>query len=161
MKTEVIIKQASKDDIDAILPLLDDVADKHGENRSDILKEHPRHIDGNKLNQLLCDRMHFLLIAKYEGKIVGVMNCKIKEICNDIKYKNCKIMQIEDTCVSKRFKRAGIGTLLLEKALFLAKEKDCSRVETTVWEFNKESFCYFQSNKFKVQRYIMEYDLYE
>ena len=159
--TKVIIEQADKYDIDAILPLLDDVADKHGENRSDILKEHPRHIDKNKLNHLLCDKMHFILIAKYESEVIGVMNCKIKEIHDDLKYKNCKIMQIEDTCVSKKFKHSGVGTLLLEKAVLLATEKDCTRIETTVWEFNDESFGYFQSNKFKVQRYIMERNLYE
>ncbi len=152
----MLIRQAVLQDIDEILKLTNLVADKHGQFRADILFEHPYHITKEKLDRNILANNHFVLVADENETIVGVVLCTIRSILNDVKFKDTNIMSIEDTCVDSNFRAMNVGSMLIDAAKRVAREHDCSRLETNVWSFNDESILFFQANGFSAQRIIME-----
>ena len=94
------IEKATTKDIKMVLELSNVVADKHGHARNDILKENPRHITIDKLNDYINDPNRFIVVAKQKNEVVGMILCKIKVFSNDPKYKDAVCLFIEDTCVA-------------------------------------------------------------
>lgn len=155
----VTVRFAVESDILQIIELLNEVSDLHGEMRNDIFIDSPRHITEDRLKKFIHDDKHYVLVVG-SGKIIhGVMLCKIREYVNDIKFKDCKVMSIEDTCINREFRSKHYGTVLLERAKEIACSQNCCRIETNVWEFNKPSFMWLSANGFLVQRKVLEYQL--
>lgn len=152
----MVIREARSEDIDQILILTNSVADKHGKNRPDILIEHPYHITHEKLERNMLSDSHHMIVADEDEKIIGVILCSIRSYVDDIKYRDAKVISIEDTCVDPAFRGKQIGSMLLDYIKKLARTIGCSRLESNVWAFNSESELFFQANGFDIQRMIME-----
>ncbi len=150
------IRTANIEDVNEILMLTNMVADMHGYARQDILRKKPRHINRKKLLLMINSENHIQLVAEINKKIVGVMLCSIKYYKNDPKYKNCKYLSIEDTCVKPKYRRMKIGSLFIEYIKKLANKLNCSFIQTNVWSFNKESKNFFENNGFIIKSYLME-----
>ena len=150
------IRQAEPKDIPQILMLTDSVADKHGNNRPDILVKHPYHITREKLERNMLSNSHFIIVADDTDRIIGVILCSMRSYVNDMKFKNAKVLSIEDTCVDPNFRGNQVGSTLLNYIKKLARENGCLRLESNVWAFNNESKAFFLANGFKTQRIIME-----
>lgn len=153
----MIIRQASIKDIDQILQLTNLVADKHGQNRPDIFVEHPYHITRKKLEYNILSPNHFIVVAVNDEKIVGVILCTIRTYSDDIKYRNAKVISIEDTCVDLNFRNNKVGSSMLSYVKDFAKSIGCSRLESNVWAFNHESEKFFVKNGFCLQKMSLEY----
>lgn len=152
----MIIREARPEDIEQILVLTNAVADKHGRARPDILAEHPYHITQKKLERNMLSDNHRLIVADEGTKIIGVILCSIRSYVGDIKYRNAKVISIEDTYVDTDFRRKGIGRIMLDYIKELAKRIGCSRLESNVWAFNRESEKFFEANGFDIQKMTME-----
>lgn len=144
------------EDIEQILVLTNAVADKHGRARPDILAEHPYHITQKKLERNMLSDNHRLIVADEGTKIIGVILCSIRSYVGDIKYRNARVISIEDTYVDTDFRRKGIGRIMLDYIKELAKRIGCSRLESNVWAFNRESEKFFEANGFDIQKMTME-----
>lgn len=155
----VKVRAAEMFDIPQILTLLNEVSDLHGDMRNDIFIDKPRHITEEKLKKFILDENHYVLVIGCEANICGVMLCKIRKYMNDIKFKDCKIMSIEDTCIKKEYRSNNYATQLLQQAIEIANTLGCHRIETNVWEFNEPSYKWLNRNGFRTQRKVLEYIL--
>lgn len=157
----MIIRQASTKDIDQILQLTNLVADKHGQNRPDIFVEHPYHITRKKLEYNILSSKHLIVVAVSDEKIIGVILCSIRSYTDDIKYRDAKVISIEDTCVNQNFRNNKVGSSMLAYVKDFAKSIGCNRLESNVWAFNHESKKFFVKNGFCLQRMSLEYCINE
>lgn len=153
----MIIRDACTKDTDQILVLTNDVADKHGLNRPDIFKQHPYHISKEKIEHNIESETHRVIVAEENEVIIGVILCSIRCYLDDAKYKDSKIISIEDTCIAPAFRGQRVGSKLLEYIKEIAREIGCCRLEVNVWSFNLESEAFFRANGFTDQRIVMEY----
>jgi len=157
----MIVRRAREEDIDRILLLTDMVADKHGQARGDILREHPYHIQKAKLCRDIASPHHIPLAAEEDGEIIGIVLCSCRRYEGDPKYRDGEVMSIEDTCVHPEYRGRGVGSALLTAAAAAARERGCCRMESNVWAFNEESLAFFRGNGFSIQKMTMECAIHE
>jgi GNAT superfamily N-acetyltransferase len=91
----------------------------------------------------MADENAALLIAEFEGHMVGFIHVLIRE-APDIPIRVPRRYAVVDNLVvRKRFRRHGAGRSLMEHAHRWALDKKVSHVELNVWEFNKEAFAFY------------------
>ena len=152
----LMIEKATIKDTETILELSNVVADKHGRARNDILKENPRHITLYKLNEYVNNPKRFIVVARQNDKVIGMILCKIKIFLDDPKYKDAICLFVEDTCVADGYKKKGIGSKMMEFAKVEALKAGCSRIVCDVWDFNNESLEFMFANGFSFQKHTLE-----
>ncbi|XWV26093.1 6-phosphate N-acetyltransferase [Tupanvirus soda lake] len=68
---------------------------------------------------------HKILVAKYEGNIVGTTTVLIEpKIIHDLS----RVAHIEDVVVDTNYRSYGVGSLLIKKAIEISKSFDCYKV---------------------------------
>ena len=77
----------------------------------------------------------FLIVAEIDGEFAGFQRVDIQEIPNFFKYN--KILYLDDAYVLPKFRRNGIGTLLIREAEKIAKQNKIKRLQGRVYTFNK------------------------
>ena len=127
-----MIRLASEADIPQIIALTDAVADLHGEARPDILKAHPRHISEEKLLKNLRSEAHLVIVSELDGVIARAMLCTLRRLEGDIKFQDALVLSIEDTSVEKRYRKSGIGSVLLQFAISEGARRGCAGGVVTV-----------------------------
>jgi ribosomal protein S18 acetylase RimI-like enzyme len=60
------------------------------------------------------------------------------------------LLYIHHLVVAPKFRRQGVGTLLMSAALAAAKNKGIERVELDVWSFNLEAKHFYAKHGFKI-----------
>ncbi len=155
----ITVRKAEIKDIKCIMPLLNEVALLHGEKRNDIFKACPKHRTKKDLKRHIYSKKHFVLVAVIDNCIGGVMMCTLRTIEDDIKFKNCKILSLEDTCISEKYRRYGCASALVKEAHLIANAHNCARIEANVWSFNIPAIKQLETNGFTLQRMVLEYTL--
>ncbi len=135
MDKKILIRSASKKDVPSIFSLIKELAEF--EKLSDQIKT--SEVD---LNKTLFGKDKFveILIAEYDGQIVG----------QALFFKNFSTflgkpgIYLEDLYVKPEFREKGIGKALLNKIIFLAKERNYGRVEWSVLDWNKQAINFYK-----------------
>ena len=148
-----------KEDSKEIIPLLDQVAKLHIEKRPDIFKANT--IDDIKTyaNELINDKDRIVLVATENKIILGIIVLKIKKINSHINLKDNRILWIDELCVNEENRHNGIGKALIKEAKQIAKNLNCKRLELNCWGFNNDAMKFYEKQKFKSQRIIMEIEI--
>ncbi|MGB9696504.1 MAG: GNAT family N-acetyltransferase [Ignavibacteria bacterium] len=63
-----------------------------------------------------------------------------------------KTLYLEDIFVSKKYRKLGIGKLLFEKLMQIAKKEKCGRIEFIVLHWNKNAINFYRSFKAKIMK---------
>lgn len=100
------------------------------------------------MDVMLSNEMNRVFVAKLNDEIIGYILIVIKNIPESAFYFTHQIIHIDQLSVSEKYKRNGIGTLLMDKAEKLAKELNINRMELDYLEFNLNAKSFFQNKGF-------------
>lgn|GEM_PF-1087719 len=104
--------------------LIRDYTREDKESLEELLGEHYKNVNIDKLEN---NDKSFSIIAVSDKEVVGHLHI---DIINDY-FRNIKFGYITYVCVKKAYQNRRIGTYLLEKADFIAKENNLSYYELT------------------------------
>lgn len=100
----------------------------------------------------LLDKEEFLIIEDND-KLIGYAAYEIKE-------KNEKRkLWVDELIIGENYRKQGYVRKLMDEIENIAKEKDCSTIEFSCWEFNKNAKEVYEHLGYKVQRVIYEKDI--
>lgn len=153
------IRQANKNDITQMVPLLDEVSKLHIEKRPDVFKIKSHEEIKSNLEEMIQDESNIILLAEDKQIVVGVIICEIKEKINRTDLKDSKVLWINEICVKQEYRRNGIGRSLIEKAKEIAKANNCLRLELNCWELNGEAMKFYENQGLTTQRRVMEINI--
>ena len=153
------IRQANKNDITQMVPLLDEVSKLHFEKRPDMFKIKTHEEIKSNLEEMIQDESNIILLAEDKQIVVGVIICEIKEKINRTDLKDSKVLWINEICVKQEYRRNGIGRSLIEKAKEIAKANNCLRLELNCWELNGEAMKFYENQGLTTQRRVMEINI--
>ena len=153
------IRQANKNDITQMVPLLDEVSKLHIEKRPDVFKIKSHEEIKSNLEEMIQDESNFILIAEDKQVAVGVIICKVREINDHTNLKNTKVLWINEICVKQEYRRNGIGRSLIEKAKEIAKANNCLRLELNCWELNEGAMKFYEKQGLTTQKRVMEINI--
>jgi ribosomal protein S18 acetylase RimI-like enzyme len=80
-------------------------------------------------------------IAEVDGRAVGFMILTSNDDCS---------LEVDWLDVHPDFQRRGIGTILVKKAVEIAKEKNCGFLSVHTWETNEKMMTFSIKNGFKI-----------
>lgn len=114
----IIIKKASKNDIPIILGLLYELGRPRPQNNSQAEQFE------NKVKKYLSDPDKQIFVAKLDGNVVGVVSIIFLSRLNQKTLE----MYIPELVVAKNYRDKGIGKIIIEYCIELAKKKKCHRI---------------------------------
>ena len=158
MNSDIIIRKAKIDDFMQVHKLVMQVHKEHVKAREDIYRN-SNPLDIDMFKEESTDINNVYLVAEQDNRIIGICFSKIKEINNNKIMKDRKILHIEDICVDKSKQRTGIGTLLYQEILKIAKEQKVNSVELMVWSFNNNAIKFYENLGMNVKNLKFEYKI--
>lgn len=152
----MVIETAKMENINEIAIIMKEIADIHINARPDIFKEKKVEDLIEYIKESLSSKKEWILVAKDEDVIKGILICKLKIIENHPNLKNSKILWIDDLGVKSIYQKQGIGKLLVNKAIELAKLNNCTRVDLNCWKLNENAIKFYKRIGMLEQREILE-----
>jgi GNAT superfamily N-acetyltransferase len=135
-----LVREADVRDIQDILLLYEQLfsnTDQAEINRAAKIREHTKALFEIKQNQ-----NHHLLVAEIEGMVVGTLAIII---IPNLSHMGRPWAIVEDVIVDESHRGLGIGSLLMQRAIQLAKERDCFRVILASSKQRDESHKFYES----------------
>lgn len=135
MDKKILIRSASEKDVPLIFSLIKELAEY--EKLSDQIKTSEVELQNALFGK---DKFVEILIAEYDGQIVG----------QALFFKNFSTflgkpgIYLEDLYVKPEFRGKGIGKALLDRIIFLAKERNYGRVEWSVLDWNEPAIDFYK-----------------
>jgi GNAT superfamily N-acetyltransferase len=139
-KVRPLIREADVRDIQDILFLYEQLfsnTEQAGENRAARIREHKKALFEIKQNP-----NHHLLVAEIEGIVVGTLAIII---IPNLSHMGRPWAIVEDVIVDEPHRRLGIGYLLIQRAIQLAKERNCFRVILSSSKQRDDSHKFYES----------------
>lgn len=153
----MIIKEATKNDLEKIILLLQQVSELHYINRADIFKRKSKNDMKEYAIENLENSEKKIIVATDETlRIYGILIYKVKEVKCHVNLKPSKTLWIEELCVDEKYRENGIGKMLMLEAQKTAKKLNCKRIELNCWEFNETAIKFYEEIGMETQRRIME-----
>ena len=133
-----MIREANTKDISAILGLWQEMMDFHIK-RSDLYKIKPnaQQIYAYYLKEVLKNHESRLIVYEIQNKIVGYLMAE--ESLNPPVYKETRIGLIVEIGVTKNYRNKGIGEELISEIEKWFLNKDITRIECVISDFNEIS----------------------
>lgn len=154
----MIIRKAQIKDIPYIHKLLAQVNLVHYNGRPDLFKFANKYTD-DELKMIIDDDSRPILVADYNGEVVGYAFCIYQQNINDNLLTDVKTIYIDDLCVDENRRGQHIGKTLYNAVLNLARETDCYNVTLNVWNFNESALRFYQSLGLTPLKTVMEQKL--
>lgn len=157
---EISIRKAEKRDAARLCELLETIAELHHNGRPDIYGAGGAKYDIPAVEEKITNKDEIILVAVNEDDLVlGYTMSKIIDVKAQGILLPHRKMYIDDVCVDSRFRKHGIGRLLMDATKKEAKNAGCHIAELNVWAFNESAVNFYKSCGMKVQRMYMEYVL--
>ena len=150
----MVIRNATKQDIPAILDLLRQVGKVHSDLRPDIFPANTLKYDAPALEKLLLAADRPIFVAEAEGAIAGYCFCVHKVIENTALSVGRQELYIDDLCVDEGHRRMGIAKALYNHTLAYAKTTGCNCVTLHVWNGNDGAIRFYEQMGM-TPRYLM------
>lgn len=99
-----------------------------------------------KLNAELSDPLSELYFALVNKEVIGYLKLNYGSSQTELKGENA--LEIERIYAMKEFHGKGVGQVLFEKALEIAKQKNAAYVWLGVWEENPRAIKFYKKNGF-------------
>lgn len=139
----IVIHKPTIDDYAAVRALVAQVHALHHAARSDVYAA-DAHFSREYYAALLADENGFP-IAAYDGdKLVGFASAFMKPANPNPAMLPHRIAYIDDICVHSRCRGRGIGRLLYNETVRLAKERGADTLMLTVWAFNENALRFYK-----------------
>ena len=151
------VRQASLKDVDNLYELLRQVQQLHADCRPDIFKAGTNKYDRQDIIDIMqCESTPVYVAVDEKDNAVGYAFCSIKEQKDSANLKPIKNFYIEDLCVHENLRGQGIGKILYDFCLTLAKEKGCYHLTLNVWHLNKSAVRFYEKLGMKPLKTTME-----
>lgn len=144
------IRNASVADLDAIIALSAFVQRRHSHAQPEWFKastdpEQTR----DAFRGFLTDPANLVLLAEAEQP-AGYLWAQFQNRADGWARFAMRLLYIQHVAVAPGFRRKGIGSLLLNKAIEIARLKGIKRVELDVWSFNTDAKSFYSKHGFEV-----------
>ncbi|SLK20461.1 GNAT family N-acetyltransferase [Bacillus toyonensis] len=163
MSNEVLpftVRIATSEDFWDISNINKQVQQLHIEGRPDIYSDTSASLDHNAYEAWLIDTTIEIFVVENNNKeILAYIILDIKELSENPKLVERKVLFIRNIGVSEICQGAGIGKILVQKSFEYAKEIQATSVELNVLEFNKKAIRFYEKLGFKTQSQQMEFVL--
>jgi ribosomal protein S18 acetylase RimI-like enzyme len=133
------IRTATKNDILTILELLYEMQRPKPKTKSDKTKF------TKLILQYLSEGDKKILVADDDSKVVGLVSLMFLSRLNRMR----KELYIPELVVAKKYRRLGVGKLLIESCIGIAKRKNCFRIRLESGKQRKEAHKFYQSLDFE------------
>lgn len=102
----MIIKEATRNDLEKIILLLQQVSELHYIKRPDIFKRKSKNDMKEYAIENLENSEKKIIVATDEKlKIYGILICKVKEVKCHVNLKSSKTLWIEELCVDEKYRK--------------------------------------------------------
>ncbi len=153
----MIIRRATKNDINGIDKLLLQVLTVHHNSRPDLFKSNARKYNDDELINIINDDTKPIFVATDEqNNVLGYAFCIFQQHINDNILTDIKTLYIDDLCVDENTRGKHIGKQLYEYVLKLAKESGCYNVTLNVWACNESAKKFYEKQGLIPQKIGME-----
>ena len=157
--TPYTVRYARYEDCGEILRMLRVMARLHADWRPDMFKATSKH-DLEGLHKLLADENYSLLIAEDKNhNTVGYAICRPREEKGHRLMQDSRWLHIEDLYADESVRGQGMGKMLFDECLAIARELGLNRVELNVWACNDEAIAFYDRQGLTVQKMTMEMGL--
>ena len=153
------IRLAQTQDIPALLKLLRQILQVHHVGRPDLFRAVGEKYRAEELEDILRDASRPIFVAEEDGAVVGYAFCVYKEAKNHSSLMDRKVLYVDDLCVDEACRGKGVGTVLYEHVLSVAKQEHCYSVELNVWACNESAIRFYEKCGMQVQKIGMEHIL--
>jgi GNAT superfamily N-acetyltransferase len=139
MFSTITVRRAVKDDMRTVLELIRELA------RYEKAEDQVKNTVGGLVADGFGDQPAFqCIVAEDENRIVGFALCY-----NSYSTWRGRCLYLEDLCVTEAYRRRGVGTLLFDEVLRMAKTQEVKRLEWQVLEWNEPAIDFYK--KYKAQ----------
>lgn len=153
----MIIRRATKNDINGIDKLLLQVLTVHHNSRPDLFKSNARKYNDDELINIINDDTKPIFVATDEqNNVLGYAFCIFQQHINDNILTDIKTLYIDDLCVDENTRGKHIGKQLYEYVLKFAKESGCYNVTLNVWACNESAKKFYEKQGLIPQKIGME-----
>ncbi|MEM5831844.1 MAG: GNAT family N-acetyltransferase [Candidatus Aenigmatarchaeota archaeon] len=148
LKTQIKIRSANIGDIENfvsayILSYSDESVKKYSFSKISRIKKY--------FKWLLRKCKENLLVAEVNGKIAGFICCDTNFFS---KKENRRVLEIHEFFVIPEYRGIGIGKMLLEKSIEIAKNNGIEIIELVVGEENFRAISFYEKNNFEAKEKI-------
>ena len=143
---KVIIRKAGLEDLTSIQKLNDNLFDLEFNNFDDTLKrEWALEKEGQEYFEDMI-KNEIVFVAQIEDKIVGYL---AGSICEQISYIKETFAESDNMCIDDKYRRFGIGTLLIDEFKKYCKEKNMQNIKVTASAKNSRAIQFYIKNGFE------------
>lgn len=152
----ILIRRAKTGDIPSLSALLLQVHAIHAEGRPDLFRAGERKYADEELEEILLDLKRLVLVAEWDGVVVGYAFCVLEEIAESASRFGQKTLYVDDLCVDAAYRGKQIGSALYRAAETLAKDQGCDAITLNVWELNTGARAFYEKLGLRPLKTTME-----
>ncbi len=141
----VLIRQATPQDYEALLPLFEDIDALHR-------RQHPERFqkpagparDRDFFLTVLADEQAGFFVAEVSGELVGHVHVIVRDTPPVPILRPRRLAQVDEIVVKAAYHGRGVGHLLMEQAEAWARTNGATAIELGVYEFNQEAQAFYR-----------------
>jgi ribosomal protein S18 acetylase RimI-like enzyme len=151
------IRQATLQDAKLLCDLSGDVQEGHVAARPDYFKPHIVTTEMiAEYEAHLADPNTYIFLGEVHGEAIGYILVQIVQRPENSYMYGIQYLYIDEMGVSKAYRSAGYGELLIRQAFDLAKSLGITRVILNVWAFNERAIAFYSRQGFVFRDIRME-----
>ena len=149
----MIIRFAEEKDIEQINKLLVQVNSIHHRGRPDLFKSGKKKYTDEELRKIMSDcDTPVLVAADDKDRVLGYAFCIFQQHRDSHILTDIKTLYIDDLCVDEGQRGNGVGKVIYDAVVRLAKEQGCYNVTLNVWCCNESAMTFYEKCGLKPQK---------
>lgn len=150
-----MLRPADPKDLPTVNRLLGEVLCVHNAIRPDLFRPEGKKYTDTELLRLFSNPNTPVYVYEKDGDVLGYVFLEIRHQDSG-SLQALTSLYIDDLCVDSAHRGEGIGRVLYEKALEIARERGCHNVTLHVWEGNEDALAFYEHLGMKPQYTSME-----
>ena len=155
----MVIRKATQDDLSRVNELRRQVNDVHVAGKPEVFRPGFSAALQQHLYTVFAQDDHEVLVAETEAGIAGFALLRYIDHPGSPYRLPARFVAVEEFGVDESQRRQGIGRALFAAICNRARERDVSRIELNMWEFNEDALKFYEAIGFQTYRRYMEYSV--
>lgn len=143
-----MIRLATKDDANAILRLLKQIASYHAKLYPDMLRAEGAKYSVKQIEELIDNALVKIFILEENDEVLAEAICMKRLTYSTPLNYGAKILFIDDFCVDETRRHEGLGVKLMEGIKEYAKEHGYDQIQLSCWENNSSAHSFYEKEGF-------------
>lgn len=156
----MFIREGSLSDFAGLDGLYKELDDVHHQHHPDVFLQLNREFARPKeyVSELITNPNKILLVCEYKENVIGFAEAYIMRVPSYHVFQKREWIHIDSIAVKKEHRHKQVGTMLLEEVIKWGKSLGISRLELTVYNFNKQAEHFYHKFGFSALHQVMYYD---